>query len=73
MSSEFVPRKAEKKRIKLNVAYPETRRMPLDHAIAHVRGCRANETAFDALNSRQHDDEDCARYEKIYWNGVFGI
>jgi hypothetical protein len=60
-------------RAKLNVAYPETRRMPIDHAIAYVRRCRRNAAEFDALNNRQHDDEDCARSEKIYWNGVFGI
>jgi hypothetical protein len=47
-------------RAKLNVAYPATRRMPIDHAIAYVRGCRANAAAFDALNNRQHDDEDHA-------------
>ena len=51
-------------RIKLNVAYPETRRMPLDHAISHVRECRRNAAAFDALNNRQHDDEDRA-YEEM--------
>jgi hypothetical protein len=42
------------------MAYPETRSMPLDWAIDHVRRCRANATAFDALNNRQHDDEDRA-------------
>lgn len=51
-------------RDKLNVAYPETRSMPMDRAIAHVRGCRANAAAFDALNNRQHDDEDRA-YEEM--------
>jgi hypothetical protein len=60
-------------RDKLNVAYPETQCMPMDRAIAHVRGCRANAAAFDALNNRQHDDEDRARDEQIFWNEVNGI
>ena len=60
-------------RAKLDMAYPETRSMPLDWAIDHVRSCRRNAAAFDAIINRQHDDEDRARDEKIYWNGVFGI
>jgi hypothetical protein len=60
-------------RAKLNVAYPETQRMPLDWAIDHVRSCRRNAAAFDKLNNRGHDDEDRARDEQIFWNGVFGI
>ena len=51
-------------RAKLDIAYPETRSMPLDWAIDHVRRCRANAAAFDALNNRQHDDEDRA-YEEM--------
>ena len=60
-------------RAKLNVAYPATRRMPMDWAISHVRRCRANEAAFHALNNRQHDNEDRARDEQIFWNEVNGI
>ena len=40
-------------RIKLNVAYPETRRMPLDYAIVHVRSCSGWAPEHDA-----HDGED---------------
>ena len=60
-------------RAKLNMYYPETRSMTLDHAIVHVRGCRAHEAAFHALNNRQHDDEDRARDQQIFWNEVNGI
>jgi hypothetical protein len=55
------------------MAYPETRSMPLDWAIDHVRSCRRNADEFDAIINRQHDDEDRARDEQIFWDEVNGI